>query len=191
MKLIKENLVASIIVAVLALAAAVCFCPLIPLGWGLTFITIIIALCLLVYLFVYLFPHVIVRQKKVNLALSIIEFSVLIIIAILLILENFIPALANIVPSEVCVIIGIVLWLRGSIDILRSYNDGVSGNKTKYSFWIVILDVILVSIGCWFFFVSPVTNSIFVWIIFILFAVAFVLLLVNVIKLIADKKKKA
>lgn len=191
MKLVKENLVVCIIAAVLALAAAVCFCPLLPFGWGLAFITIIIGVCLLGYLFVYLFPHVIAKQKKVNLVLSVIEFAVLLVIALLLILENFIGALANIVPSEVCMIIGIVLWLRGTIDILRSYNNGVGGLRTKYSFWIVLIDVLLVSVGCWFFFVSPVTNIIFVWIIFALFVVLFVLLLVNTIKLITNKSKKA
>ncbi len=111
-------------------------------SWGGNIIKIVIALLLGLYLAFYLFKKLVSPNKKVIKFLIVLEFTTL-----LLILFGCIFAQFNIIKiNNAGSIIGLVFWLRGSIEVFRAYYYE-KGDSSKYSVWGLIVAILFISFG--------------------------------------------
>ena len=168
MKKIYRNYVFDIIMAVVALVMGILMLP--PIGIGGQVLNILLALILVVYLAIYLFDKV-RRARGTSFILILIEFSVVSLIAVGLILQQFhVFGDANVV----CPTIGIVMWLRGVVVIISMYVTAATVKKNRYNLPEFVLCIFLASAGV-FLFARPITSDLVItWIICVFFLICFI-----------------
>lgn len=134
-------------------------------NWSSTLINLIICLFLSLYLFGFLIKKVISKQNKVVKILTIVEFSILLLIDISLLLGQWISAL-NIIPIVgVCRITGLALWLRGVVEIIRAYLFKKSSNNEEiYPIWWLFIVIAFVSFGVLMMSNSFISDVTIIWI---------------------------
>lgn len=117
-------------------------------SWSTTLINLIISLFLSLYLFGFLINKITRSRNRTIKILTIIEFSVLLLIDISLVLGQWISAL-NIIPIVgACRITGLALWLRGVVEIIRAYLfKKNSNNEDIYPIWWLFIVIAFVSFG--------------------------------------------
>lgn len=113
---------------------------------GLEILNIAIAIMLVIYLAVFLFPIIKNKQGKMK-VLTIVEFVLICIIAVGLVLQQF--KVFNIVGA--CKIIGLVIWLRAVVELFRAYFYRGSENGKKYASWYFCLMIVLITAGTFMF----------------------------------------
>jgi uncharacterized membrane protein HdeD (DUF308 family) len=109
---------------------------------GLTIVSYMMAALILVYLFGYLIRKI-KQHRGVVQVLTIIEFVLLFLIAAGLVLSQFNIAL---IPDSPSIILGVALYIRGAVEIIRAYYHQKS-NEDKYSIGWVLLAILLVTGG--------------------------------------------
>ena len=148
-------------------------------NWGYAIINIIIAFLIVLYLTLYLFKKVMEKGNGVVKVLTIIEFSLLSLIAIGCVISQF-----NLIKiNEPCQILGLALWLRGSIEIFKAYYYDRS-SEVKYSVVSLIIALIFVTVGVYFMVSNAITKAVILWI------VTCSILLVSIIVIILGVLKK-
>lgn len=151
---------------------------------GTNILHLIIGGIILVYLFGYLLRKEIIKHSEHTLVLSIIELFVLLFVAVTSILQEWITI--NLV-TEAAKVIGIAFWVRGLIEILRLQLHPA----TKYNLYKTGFNVLLITIGTWFFIKPPFTNYELVYQLSILMFVAAITLITTGIILISKGPKKS
>ncbi len=153
--------------------------------WGYSIISIVIACTLILYLGLYLFKKMIGKCNKIVRVLIIIEFILLSLIALGSIMSQF-----DVIPVKgVGQILGLVLWIRGSIEVFRAYYYD-SSNGSKYPVWQLFVTICLITVGAYFIISNVLTDKIVLWILTItLLVVGVFLIILGVIKKPASKKK--
>ncbi len=131
-------------------------------SWGTDIIKLVIAVILVLYLSLYLFRKLFKKENKAIKILVILEFVILSIIALSCILAQFNVFKVN----DAGKILGIVLYLRGSIEIFRAYYYDRSSSD-KYSIWWLIASLLLVSAGVVFIIGGYLTNLQVLWVLVI------------------------
>lgn len=126
--------------------------------WGYRFVQVIIAIIVLLYACLYLLKKIMKRSNGVVKILSIIEFAVLILVALGLVLSQL-----AVFALDASHIIALVLWMRGVVEIFRAFY----GNKSneKYPVSKLAIAVILATIGAYFFASGFVTNTYVLWVV--------------------------
>ncbi len=124
--------------------------------WGHKFVKIIIAIVVLLYAFLFLLKRLLKRSNGVVKILGIIEFCVLILVSLGLILSQF-----AIFALDASRIIAIVLWMRGVVEIFRAFYANKSSEK--YPTYKLVIAIILLSVGAYFFSAGFVTNKHVLW----------------------------
>ena len=92
-------------------------------------LNIIIAGCLIAYLFFYLSKKIKKSANKINLALLLAEFIIISLLIIGLLLSQF--RIVNV--GGACQTLGFVLWLRGSVEVFRAYYFKNAKVYTRFS----------------------------------------------------------
>ncbi len=181
MKRLIKNFVFDIILAVLSLALAIVMLP--PFGISAKVLNVLLAIALVFYLLLYLLDKV-VHARGNLLILLIVEFSVISLIAIGLLFQQF--GIFNI--SGVCRILGVVLWLRGAVSLIRAYFVVGTGAKKKYSLLIHMGYILLLSFGAYIFASPFISDLALCWI----FSVAFFVtaLVFTVLAVLSSPAKK-
>lgn len=182
MKNLHKNFVFDLIVAVLALALAIVMLP--PIGIGQQALNILLAVALVLYLALYLFERM-VHARGTIFVLTLVEFSVIALIALGLILQQF----KVFQISGVCRTLGLVIWLRGVIGLVRGYLVGTPRQRRRFSMLLFFGYIALVTLGTYCFaapFISDVTLN---WIFCIGFFLLFALFLVFALLVLPSKKK--
>ncbi len=128
-------------------------------GWGASAVNITMGIALSLYLIIYLAKKLINSNFKIQL-LIIIEFIVLTIIALGCFLAQF-----NILRiTQPCMIIGIALWARGCIEIVRAYFYRGSAEH-KYPAWLLVIAIAMITFGTYII-ASPIFTALHLqWII--------------------------
>ena len=135
------------IAAFICLLAAVVFAPLWSntdiffKSWGAKVIDLLIAVLIIFYLVSYLSKKVARGGNGVIKILTIVEFVLLSLIALGCILSQF--KIINI--GGPCEIIGLIMWIRGAIEVYRAYY--FRGASTKYPAWLVAVAIALITFG--------------------------------------------
>lgn len=127
------------------------------------------------------------RSNGVIKVLTIIEFSLLALIALGCILQQF--KVINI--GGACAILGLALWCRGVVEIFRAYYHQ-RGNNDRYPVWWLVIAIFLVSFGVYLF-VKPLFDDIVIlWIFVVLILLVSLILIVDgfLAKPASTKQKK-
>ena len=149
MKKILKYPVISIILGALCLLTAVLFAPIWSWwnkcpwkDWGNQILYILIAAIIVAYLALYLFKKVRHANTRVIQVLTIVEFSILSLIALGCIFSQF-----NIINIKgACQIFGLALWSRGVVEIFRAYYYR-SDTKEVYPVWYLAISIAMVTFG--------------------------------------------
>ena len=127
---------------------------------GLTIVNYIMASLILLYLFGYLLKKVLSNKGTIQI-LTIVEFSLLFLIALGLVLSEIIGFVITDNPS---IILGIALYIRGVVEIIKGYFYQKSVNEKHHIGW-VILAILLVTGGTVLFVTNYVDKVTVLWII--------------------------
>lgn len=144
----KKNYFLYIIVGALFAVAGILFCPLwqktdLPWAdWGMQMVELLIAVCLLIYLFGFLLKKLTRSGGGVIGVLTIVEFVALLLVALGSILSQF----RVISISGACAILGLCLWCRGTVEIFRAYYYQ-RGSSVRYPVWWLCVAIAMVSLG--------------------------------------------
>ena len=109
---------------------------------GLTIVSYMMAALILVYLFGYLIRKI-KQHRGVVQVLTIIEFVLLFFTAAGLVISQF---NISIIPDSPSIILGVALYIRGVVEIIRAYYHQKSNND-NYSIGWVLLAILLVTGG--------------------------------------------
>lgn len=153
---------------------------------GLKILNIAIAILLVVYLVLFLFP--ILKHKKGTIqVLTIVEFVLVALIAIGLVLQQF--NVFNI--AESCEVIGLVIWLRAVVELFRAYFYRGKDSNYKYPTWYFCSMLALITLGT-FMFAKPFFNNTQVVLALSIacFIVSIVLIVLGIVYVPKKKKSK-
>lgn len=167
------------IVAAMALTLGILIIPEVT-SIGETILHILIGALLLAYCYGYLLPKVVSKSRNTILVLSLIELILLTFIAVSCIIETWVDIT---ILTEGCIIIGVVLWIRGVVESFRSYYYQKS-NSNKYPVYKVFINIILITAGTWLF-VSPIIGNFELLYVFafLLVAASIALIVMGILKL--------
>ncbi len=146
------------IAAFICLLAAVVFAPLWSKtdlffkNWGAKVIDLIIAALIIFYLVTYLSKKVARGGNGVIKILTIVEFVLLSLIALGCILSQF--KIVNL--GGPCEIVGLIMWIRGAIEVYRAYY--FRGTSTKYPAWLVAVAIALITFGTYLY-IKPLFQA--------------------------------
>ncbi|MDE5867718.1 MAG: DUF308 domain-containing protein [Anaeroplasmataceae bacterium] len=158
-------------------------------NWGRQIVNLIICACIIAYLVLYLQKKVRQRSNSVVKVLTIIEFVLLSLIAIGCIVQHFGVNIGGPVA-----IIGLILWCRGTVEIFRAYYHQ-HGDDDHYPIWWLVIAVLMVSFGVYFFVAQPFRNSdlIILWTFVSLILLCALILIVDgfLAKPASNKEKKS
>ena len=148
MKKLLKNYIVCLLLAIICLVAAVIFAPIwnwwesCPWRtWGADIVNLLIAACIVCYLVFYLAKKL-THGKRVIKVLTIVEFSILSLIALGCIFSQF--NLINV--KGACQIFGLALWTRGSVELFRAYYHRAD-SKEYYPVWYLAVSIALVTFG--------------------------------------------
>lgn len=159
------------IIAVIALAAAVVLAPIWKnidvffKDWGDNSLKIIIAVLILLYVALYLSKKF-KGNNSVTMVLTIVEVTLLIVVA----LAGFISQFSSALNLQAGQIIGLALWLRGTVESFKAYYYR-GGEQKKYPIYMVAFSVALITLGVVFFFGNFITNEFALWFVVLMLAV--------------------
>ena len=148
-----------IVLGILSIALAVLLAPFwmntdVPFKtWGSSFVNIFMGSAILLYLILYLAKKIKDAPNQKVMLLCIAEFAILGVIALGCFLAEF--DILNL--SRPCIILGIAFWSRGSIEVVRAYL--YKGIGTKYSPWLLILAICMITFGTYIF-ANPLFEAI-------------------------------
>lgn len=141
--------------------------------WGIQFISIAMAVLILMYLFGFLVKKITKSSGTIQ-VLTVIEFTLLALIALGLVFSQF--RILNI-PDEPSVIIGIALYIRGVIEIFRAYYYKQSSNYTYPVYWLVVA-ILFVTFGVIFMISVSISKLWVLWVLIISLVVLSIILIV-------------
>ena len=151
---------------------------------GLKIVNIAIALMLVAYLALVIFPLIKHKRGTIQI-LTIVEFVLVCIIAIGLVLQQF--KVFNIAGA--CKILGLVIWIRAIVELFRAYFYRGKDSSYNYAVWYFCIILALVTLGTYMFAKPFFTDQQVVLVLSIMcFVVALCLIILGIIY--APKKKK-
>ncbi len=154
---------------------------------GLKIVNIAIALLLVAYLALVLFPLVKHKRGTVQI-LTIVEFVLVCLIAVGLILQQF--KVFNIVGA--CKIIGLVVWLRAVVELFRAYFYRGKDSSYNYAVWYFCLILALITFGTYMFAKPFFTDQQVVLALSIIcFVLALALIVIGIIYIPKNKSSKS
>lgn len=186
MKKVLKNYLVCIILGSISILAALLFSPFwgkfwekCPWkDWGMSIINILIAALVICYLAFYLFKKIKAARSKVIKVLTIVEFSLLSLIALGCIFSQF--KIINI--GGACRIFGFALWTRGCVEIFRAYYHS-SESKDVYPVWYLAIAITMITFGTSCVVKPFIQDVVILWIFVIaLFTAGAVLITYGIIK---------
>lgn len=128
-------------------------------SWGAKLIDILIAVAIAYYIIVYLLKKV-SSSKGAILILTIVEIVLLSLVALGSVLSQF--KVINI--SGPCQVLGLALWLRGVIELVRAYYYRGFTSKIKYSLAQLAVAIAMVTFGTYIFARPIISSTTMLWI---------------------------
>lgn len=128
-------------------------------NWGSKLLNILIAVAIFYYIIVYLFKKI-NSSKGAILILTIVEIVLLSLVALGSVLSQF--KIINV--SGPCQILGLALWLRGVIELVRAYYYRGFASKIKYSLVQLAIAIAMVTFGTYIFARPFISPTVMLWI---------------------------
>lgn len=153
---------------------------------GLQMVSYAMAALILIYLFGYLIKKVVSSSGTVQ-VLTILEFTLLTLIALGLVFSQL--QVLNI-PDSPSIILGIALYTRGVIEVLRSYYQNKHSTHL-YPVGLLILAIVLITLGVFLICTNLVTKlNVLIALIVVLFALGIAAIVYGVLAKPAKKVKQ-
>lgn len=166
MKKVLKNKTLCLVLGFVFLLAALLFAPIWNFwdscpwkDWGTKIINILVAAGIICYLAMFLWKKIRGSGKRVIKVLTIVEFTMLSLIALGCILSQF--KIFNI--QGACKIFGFALWTRGTVELFRAYYYR-SDSKEVYPVWYLAISIALVTFGTYCFAKPFIEDIIILWI---------------------------
>lgn len=159
MQTLYKNYIFDIVIALIALALCIVMLPV--FGISAIFIDIMLALALAAYLVLFLFDKL-RHSKGTVFILTIIEFIVIVIVAIGLVFQQF-GVIVRL--SAVCQTVGLVIWMRGVVMALSLYLASLSAKKPTRNLVRFIITLALISVGASLFASTFIPDEVIEWVI--------------------------
>ncbi len=175
MKEFYKNHILDLVLSILFLALGIVLLPVFKVGE--TILDYVVAFVLLVYLFSYLVRKL-SHARGAILVLTVVEFVVILLIALGLVLKQL--KVFNV--GDTCQIVGLVVWLRGVVCLVRGYFVSTAEARRKYSLLLFFGYIALVTVGAWLFFAPIIKDATLALTLCIIAFVVFAVLLVLAIK---------
>ena len=161
MRGLYKSFIFDIAVALVALALGVVMLPV--FGISAVFIDILLAAALTAYLLLFLLDKL-RHTRGTVFALTVVEFSLLSLLALALLIQQF--GAASFI--SVCQVVGVVLWLRGVVMTATLYISALAVKKPRRSLSALALSVIMITVGVWMIASSLLTDLVLEWVMCIL-----------------------
>ena len=185
MKRFKGDYIVYLIVSVLLIALGIVMLVN-DYEIGLKIVNIAIALILVAYLALVLFPLIKHKRGTIQI-LTIVEFVLVCVIALGLILQQF--KVFNIAGA--CQIIGLVIWLRAVVELFRAYFYRGKDSSYKYAPWYFCFILALITFGTYMFAKPFFSNEqVVLTLSIICFVLALALIIVGIMYLPKKQSKK-
>ena len=140
-------------------------------NWGTSFVQIVIAGVVLLYLFGYLFKKVNKINNKTVKVLAIIECSILMLVVIGCVVSQF-----SAFALDASLVLAIALLLRGSVEVFRAYYH--KGGEDNFPVIEVVFAIVLVALGGYLLSSAFITNQMILWFATVLVAVVGILVII-------------
>lgn len=153
--------------------------------WGGNFIKIVIAGVLFLYLFGYLLKKMLSAKITVVKVLTIVEFTLLALIAVGCIVSQF-----AVFSFDISLILALALWMRGTVEIIRAY---YYNNATdKYPIYKLLIAIALVTLGGFILASNFISTEMVLWVATgVAFIFSFIIFVLGFIKNPNEKKQKS
>ena len=132
-------------------------------NWGADFINLLIAVFLSIYLFGFLLKKIIKTNNQTIKMLTVVEFTLLILIDLYLVFGTFGLFQQIIAVNGACAITGLALWIRGVVEIFRAYFYQRQ-TEEQYPIWWLCISIAFVSVGLWMLINPFITDLTILWI---------------------------
>lgn len=152
----KNKLITGIcfaVVAVLFLVLGIMILPSVS-DLGKKILYYVVAAVIAFYIFCYLVPLA-VRLRGTRQILTVIEIVIDGIITIALAFSKLIPFIQI---SQAMMAVSIVLWLHAAFAIMRGFFI-VKYDAKKYPFYVLVIDLVIISVAAMLFFQPPLTDN--------------------------------
>ncbi len=157
MRGLYKNFVFDITVALIALALGVVMLPV--FGISAFCIDILLAIALAAYLVLFLLDKL-RHTRGIVFALTVLEFGLLLLLALALVIQQFSPAHF----ISVCQVVGVVLWLRGAIMTITLYISALYIKKPRRNLTALAISIVMISVGVWMISSSLLTDLFLEWV---------------------------
>lgn len=156
--------------------------------WGYKLIKYLICFLLLLYLFAFLLKKIKDKTNGVIKTLTVIEFSLLAVIAVCCVLSEFIKLPVGIGTASQ--IFGLALWLRGVVEIFHAYYHQ-KGDEEKYGVGLLAVAIAFVSFGMFLILSNVVKDVFIVWLVTVIVLVlGIILIFLGIAKKPESEKKE-
>lgn len=179
--------------AVILIALAILMLPFI--GISEEILHYVIAGCILVYLLTYLLGRL-KKSRKTILALTIVEFVLMALIALGLVLQEL--QVMGFLGDQVCVILGFGMACRGTVEMFRAYyyqsnvehsENSVSAARKTYPIWEFVANLVVLIFGVYITARPFITNEAIIWIVIAIAAIAAIVCIVLGVVCIKEDSK--
>ena len=152
MKKLLKNKQFDLIAAVLLITLGAVMLIL-PKDFGLQMLELLTALALTLYIVFDLIDRVRGSRGTVRI-LTIVELAVVMVLALGMLLQQF----RVLRITEVCSIVGLLLWMRGCIGLIRGNLLSVPESRKQDPVWHLFVSIAMVTVGTWQF-VRPLMEN--------------------------------
>lgn len=150
--------------------------------WGYSVLNFIIAMLIFLYIGFYLVKKIVQDNgNSVVKVLTIIEALLLLFIGISAVLTQF--GIDIVYLNNAGQILGLALWLRGTVEVFRAYYFR-SSDEVKYPVWWLAVAIVFITLGVALFVKNFLSNEAILWL------VVGVLALIGIISIIVGFVKK-
>ena len=156
-KRFKGDTIVYFVAAVVLLVLGIVMIPGVT-DLGQSILNIVIAVAILCYLFGFLLGKI-KRSRQTIMILTVIEFVLLLLVALGLVLAQF--KVINV--SGACAILGLALALRGIVEMFRAYYHQ-SASNARYPLWQFIVNLIILILGVYMFARPFITDETLIWV---------------------------
>ena len=185
MKRFKLDWLVYLILSAVFIAVGIVMIPEVT-DLGIKILNIVLALALIVYSVLYLFPKI-KRHRGAVQILTIVEFVIVCLIALGLVLMQF----KVFQIDGVIRILGLVIWIRSIVELFRAYFYHGKDSTYKYPVWLFCIYLVLITFGTYIFASPFISDEKLVLIMAILFLIVAILLIILGIILLPKKSNSS
>ena len=183
MKKTNKSFIFCIFVAAFALALGITMLP--PFGIGENMISALLALVLSACMIAFILPEI-MSTRGIICVLNFFEFLLIAIVALLLVIQQVLPFIADANTK----FLALAIWIHGLLGVFKIYNTRIASAKKSLALPLLI-NVVLITFASYLFAIPFISDLAINWICSIFFFVlTFLMVALSLLSAPKAKKKK-